>query len=53
MVRTTSDQLAADEIPATGKRPWVTPAIVRSSASQTEKAGGDYDSNYETPGFLS
>jgi hypothetical protein len=35
------------------KRPWVTPAIVRSSASQAEKAGGAYDNNYTIPGFLS
>jgi hypothetical protein len=35
------------------KLPWVTPAIIRSSARQAKKAGGDYDNDYSNPGFLS
>ena len=35
------------------KLPWVTPAIIRSSASWAKKSGGDYDAAYSNPGLLS
>jgi len=50
MNEATLDHTADAGVTAPSKRPWVTPAIIRASSSQTEKSGVNYDAHSTSPG---